>query len=147
MEADIFIVHSGYWVGKRVREIPRKKAVIGGHPGLTPNYRGSHSAFWAIYKNRPEDVGCSVFWLDAGVDTGDLVTQERIPIEEGDSYFTLCWKGMVRIAEIQAQVACELDNGTPIPRTPHKEIPPDSEFDVPTLMEYIRYRLRQKQVR
>lgn len=49
LRADIFVVHTAYWVGKTVRELPGKKIIIGGHPGLTPEYRGSHSAFWAIY--------------------------------------------------------------------------------------------------
>ena len=37
-----------------------------------------------------------------GVDTGDIVAQERIPVEKGDSFMTLSWKGMIRIAQLQA---------------------------------------------
>jgi folate-dependent phosphoribosylglycinamide formyltransferase PurN len=141
--ADLFVVHSGYWVGKKVRALPKKGIVIGGHPGLTPDYRGSHSAFWAIYNAEPQRVGCSVFWLDEGVDTGDLVVQETIPIEPGDSYFTLGWKGMKRIAELQAKTVVEFDRGIPIPRLKHPVIPPGSEYPVPTLGDYLRYRRRQ----
>ena len=144
---DIFVVHTGYWVAKKVRNLPRLKAVIGGHPGITPNYRGSHSAFWAIYNKEPKMVGCSVFWLDKGVDTGDLVIQESITPEPDDSYFSLGWRGMKRIAELQVRTIEEFDQGVEIPRIPHEKIPKGSEYPIPTLVEYVRYRSIQKQVR
>lgn len=147
LQADILVVHTSSWVGKKVRELPKKNIVIGGHPGITPKYRGSHSSFWAIYKGHPEDVGCSIFWLDGGVDTGDLIKQEKIPIEEGDSYVTLGWKGMIKAAEMQASVIREYDEGTPIPKMKHETIAEDSIFDVPTLFEYLQYRKIQKAVR
>jgi methionyl-tRNA formyltransferase len=124
--------------------MPKKDIVIGGHPGLTPEYRGSHSAFWAIYNGEPEKVGCSVFWLDEGVDTGDLIVQEPIPIEPGDSYFTLGWKGMKRIAELQAKTVTDFDRGIPIRRKKHASIPAGSEYPVPTLLDYLKYRRRQR---
>lgn len=146
MKADFFVVHTPAWVGKKVRQLPAK-GILGGHPGLTPAYRGSHSTFWAIYHSQPENVGASVFWLDAGVDTGDLIVQEHIPIEHGDSFITLGWKGMIRIAELQAQVLDAFDHGIDIPRHSHREIPPNSLYPVPTLCDYLRYRHRQKDVR
>jgi methionyl-tRNA formyltransferase len=145
-EADILVVHTPYWVGKKVRELPRKGIVLGGHPGITPDYRGSHSAFWAIYKQKPEDVGCTVFLIDSGVDTGDVVAQERVPVEAGDSFMTLSWKGMIRIAQLQAMVLKGLDEGGELPRR-KVTVLPDSEFDNPTLGEFLRYRLRQQLVR
>jgi hypothetical protein len=145
--ADVFVVHTPYWVGKKVRELPRKRIVLGGHPGITPDYRGSHSAFWAIYKQKPEDVGCTVFLIDSGVDTGDIVAQERIPVEKGDSFMTLSWKGMLRISQLQAQVLKKLDDGHALPQRKLGTIPPGSEFDNPTFTEFVRYRLRQQLVR
>jgi hypothetical protein len=147
LRPDVFLVHTPYWVGKKVRDLAAKGITIGGHPGLTPWYRGSYSPFWAIYRGHAEDVGASVFWLSGRVDAGDLVVQERIAIEDGDSHVTLGWKGMSRIAEIQARVLDDFDHGVPIPRRPHREIPPDSVYPVPTLLDYLRYRRRQKRVR
>jgi folate-dependent phosphoribosylglycinamide formyltransferase PurN len=147
LKADIFVVHTGSWVGKKIRELPKKKIVIGGHPGLTPKYRGSHSAFWAIYNGHPEDVGCSIFWLDGGVDTGDLIKQEKIKIEDGDSFVTLGWKGMIKEADMQAKVIREYQDGIAIPRIKYDSIPEDSYYDVPTLFEYLRYRKTQKGTR
>lgn len=145
-QPDAFVVHTPYWVGKKVRSLPRTGIVLGGHPGLTPAYRGSHSAFWAIYFQKPEDVGCTVFLLDSGVDTGDVVAQERISVEKGDSFRTLSWKGMIRIAELQAAALKQLDSGAALPRQPVISST-NSEFDNPTLGEFLRYRLKQQFVR
>lgn len=146
LKPDIFVVHTSYWVGKKVRNLPSTKIVLGGHPGLTPYYRGSHSAFWAVYFGKPQDVGCTVFLLDEGVDTGEIVVQERIPIAAGDSFVTLAWKGMKRIAELQAAVLSDLDQGIELPRK-RLPAPENSEFDNPTLGEFFQYCLRQRQVR
>jgi methionyl-tRNA formyltransferase len=129
-----------------VKELARRGLVLGGHPGITPFYRGSHSAFWAVHNGKPEDVGCTVFLLDDGVDTGPIVRQDRISIEPGDSFMTLSWKGMKRIAELQVEALLGLDEGQDLPR--HTlPIPPDSEYQNPRLLEFLQYRLRQRVVR
>lgn len=146
-EPDVLVVHTPYWVGKKVRELPKKGIVLGGHPGITPYYRGSHSAFWAIYKHKPEDVGCTVFLIDSGVDTGDVVAQERIPVEKGDSFMTLAWKGMMRISQLQAAALLRMDETGELPRRKLTSIPPDSEFDNPTFGQFLRYKFTQQLVR
>lgn len=147
INADIFVVHTGYWIEKKIRELPKENIIIGGHPGLTPKYRGAHSSFWAIYNGHPEDVGWSIFWLTGSVDAGDLIKQERIKIEDGDSFVTLGWKGMIREAEMQAKGILDYEKGIEIPRCRHDSIPDDSYYDVPTLNEYLKYRKKQKIVR
>lgn len=143
---DLLLVHTGYWVGKKVRNIVQGK-VIGGHPGMTPDYRGVHSPFWAIYNGEPEKVGYTVFWLDGGVDTGDILHQARIPIEKGDSYFTLSWKGMVRIAENQARIIKEIEAGKEQEARKVAEVDERSNYTHPTIFQYLKYRKMQKIVR
>jgi|SRR5579872_2772277 len=145
-DPDVFVVHTSYWVSKNVRSLPRTGIVLGGHPGITPHYRGSHSAFWAIYFGKLQDVGCTAFLLSDGVDTGDIVAQDRIPIADGDSFITLSWKGMKRTAELQAAAIADLDHGIPLTRK-CSPVPANSEFDNPRLGEFLRYRWRQQRVR
>lgn len=89
LRADVFVVHSGQIIPNSILDLPESGIVLGGHPGLTPAYRGAHSAFWAIRKGRVHDVGCTIFLVDAGIDRGAIVAQQRIRPEPGDSYFTL----------------------------------------------------------
>ena len=136
---DILMVHTGAWVGKKVREIPADQLVIGGHPGITPYYRGAHSAFWAIYNGKPEDIGWSVFHLDSGVDTGDLITQGRIEIAPDDSYMTLSWKAMIALANAQVEAILKWEKTGKINRQKHETIPDGSEYPVPGLFAHWKY--------
>jgi len=143
LDPDIFVVHTKYIVGPSVRALA-PVATIGGHPGVTPFYRGAYSPFWALLRGEPHMVGCTVFLLDDGIDTGPIVAQERMPIAaETDSHVTLAWKGMIRQAELQAKMIHRLDAGDCIPLKPIPEVPDDSYFGPPTLLDFLRYRSRQ----
>jgi folate-dependent phosphoribosylglycinamide formyltransferase PurN len=144
---DIIVVHCGYIIPKKVLKIPKKKIIIGGHPGLIPNYRGSHSAFWAIYKQKPKDVGCSVFFISNRIDGGDIISQDKINVDPNDSYVTIGWKGMKKQAILQAKVISDFDNGIEIPRTKINIIPSNSYYDLPRLKEYLYYQQIQSTIR
>ena len=53
---------------------------------------------------------------------------------------------MIRIAEFQAKALRDLDHGREFSTT-KVIVPPGSEYDNPTLGEFVRYRLRQQCVR
>lgn len=77
---------------------------------------------------------------------GDIVAQERVLIEPGDSFVTLGWKGTKRLAHLQAQAILPAERGESFVRRPVM-IPADPDFDNPTLGEYLRYRRRHRLVR
>jgi methionyl-tRNA formyltransferase len=142
-EPDLFVAHTPFWVGKTVRELARSGKAIGGHPGWVPEYRGSHSALWAILRGEPDAVGCSVFELAAVADGGPLLARERIVPQRGDSFVVLGWRGMCRTAALQAELvakATTIDDlqGEPI------DIPEDSYFGNPGVADYLRYRRRAR---
>ena len=58
------------------------------HPSLLPKYPGLHTHKRAI-KAGDKEAGCSVHWVTAGVDEGDVIDQERIAILEDDTPDTL----------------------------------------------------------
>jgi len=53
---------------------------IGMHPTLLPEGRGRASIPWAIIKGLPE-TGVTMFKLNVGVDTGDIIGQESIKLD------------------------------------------------------------------
>lgn len=147
LRPDILVVHSQDWVTKKVRDLARKGLVLGGHPGITPDFRGSHSSFWALFHDQPEKLGWTAFHLDKGVDTGDVIVQGRLSAEDGDSYMSLNWRGMKKIAVALAESIREYDRTGDISRLPHRQIPPNSEFGLPGIRQYLSYRRRQKVAR
>jgi len=66
--------HSFDYVGKRTRYKP-KYGWIGYHPSLLPRHRGRSSIEWAV-RMRDCITGGTVFWLNSGIDRGDIAYQD-----------------------------------------------------------------------
>jgi folate-dependent phosphoribosylglycinamide formyltransferase PurN len=58
------------------------------HTGITPQYRGAHGGYWALYNRDPERCGVTVHLVDAGIDTGDVLGQDLIRPGPEDSFAT-----------------------------------------------------------
>ena len=61
-----------------VIDIPRL-GCINLHGGKLPEYRGAAPINWQLI-NGDTTGGCCVLYVDAGIDTGDIISQERFPI-------------------------------------------------------------------
>jgi methionyl-tRNA formyltransferase len=54
------------------------------HPSLLPRHRGIASINWAIIQGDAV-TGLTIFWVDAGIDTGPILLQKEVPIEPDDT--------------------------------------------------------------
>jgi methionyl-tRNA formyltransferase len=54
------------------------------HASLLPQYRGAAPINWAII-NGEKETGITTFFLTHEIDTGKIISQERIPIQENDN--------------------------------------------------------------
>lgn len=66
--------HSFDYIGKKTRYKTRL-GWIGYHPSLLPRHRGRSSIEWAI-RMRDAITGGTVFWLNGGIDRGDIAYQD-----------------------------------------------------------------------
>lgn len=71
--------HSFDYVGRRTR-YKAKLGWIGYHPSLLPLHRGRSSIQWAI-KMRDRVTGGTVFWLNSGIDRGDIAYQDFVILD------------------------------------------------------------------
>ena len=89
--------------------IPRR-ACLNIHSALLGKYRGANPIFWALFHGERE-IGVTIHLVDEGIDTGDILMQERIPMPEGwtihDAYEPICEIGSRMIAECLARLASE----------------------------------------
>ena len=53
------------------------------HPGLLPHGRGADPNAWAIIDREP--AGATLHWIDAGIDTGDIVAQRPVAVQPTDT--------------------------------------------------------------
>jgi phosphoribosylglycinamide formyltransferase-1 len=58
--------------------------IINSHPALLPLYPGAHAVRDALAAGAAE-TGTTIHWVDAGVDTGQVIAQERVEIYPGDT--------------------------------------------------------------
>jgi methionyl-tRNA formyltransferase len=58
------------------------------HPSILPRHRGGSAINWAFIMGDAE-TGLSVFWADAGIDTGAVLLQKKVPIGPDDTTGTL----------------------------------------------------------
>jgi methionyl-tRNA formyltransferase len=70
-------------VPERVIALPRLGAICF-HPSILPRYRGGSAINWQIINGETEG-GLTVFWTDAGIDTGPILLQKRVAIGPDDT--------------------------------------------------------------
>ncbi len=91
------------------------------HGGLSPEYRGADCTFWALYNGEPEKVGCTLHWIDAGIDTGGLIAHISPKVLPDDDELTLFWRSVQTSAAVYAEFVCRLASGERFGQTqPHK---------------------------
>ena len=62
-----------------------KHGIVNGHPSLLPRYRGPSPVAWAIRNGEPE-IGFTLHYMDAELDTGNVLGQVRIPLDDAQSW-------------------------------------------------------------
>jgi methionyl-tRNA formyltransferase len=90
--------------------------IVNLHGGLSPQYRGADCTFWALYNGEPEMVGCTLHYIDAGIDTGKLIAHVSPAIHAGDDELTLFWRAVHDSAEVYAELCARLGRGEQIGR-------------------------------
>ena len=76
-------------VPPRVFQAPKLGSICY-HPSILPRYRGSSAINWAVI-NGESQSGLTIFWVDQGIDTGDILLQKTVEIgpaeTTGEVYF------------------------------------------------------------
>ena len=87
IQPDLIVVIAFRILPQALFELP-KYGTINIHGSLLPKYRGAAPIHWAII-NGEKETGLTSFFLKKKVDTGDMILQDRIKIENDDTYDSL----------------------------------------------------------
>lgn len=83
IQPDFIVVAAfGQILKREVLDIPRY-GCINVHASLLPKYRGAAPINWAIINGETE-TGITIMNMEEGLDTGDIISQKSICIDEGD---------------------------------------------------------------
>jgi len=113
-----------------------KEGTIGLHPAPLPKYRGRAAMVWQmLLKEKTSAV--TIFFIDEGMDSGDIIVQEPFEIGENDYAEDLDKKGLEALGRAIEKVADMICKGS-VSRTPQdhskatyllKRGPEDGEID------------------
>jgi phosphoribosylglycinamide formyltransferase-1 len=83
--------------GKFIEE--RREKIINIHPSLLPKFGGpgmfGMRIHRAVIENKEKESGCTVHYVDSGVDTGKIIEQIKVKVEEGETPESLQKKVLV----------------------------------------------------
>lgn len=115
--ADIFVVAAfGQLLPKTILEMPRF-GCINIHGSLLPAYRGAAPVQWAVLDGQKE-AGDTIMQMNEGLDTGDILMQESIPLSADETAGSLYDKlsSMGGPLLLRALDAIEAGTVTPVPQ-------------------------------
>jgi folate-dependent phosphoribosylglycinamide formyltransferase PurN len=72
-----------------------KRSIINLHAGLSPYYRGSGTNVFPFYNDELQYVGMTVHYMDVGIDSGEVILQDRPAFDRGDNTHTIGCKNVV----------------------------------------------------
>lgn len=116
--ADLFIVVAFKILPKEVFMLPPKGS-FNLHASLLPKFRGAAPIQWAIISGEKE-TGVTTFMLDEKVDTGNIILQKKIFIDEDDNFGSLHNKLSILGAETVLETVnlIDSDNFKLVPQNP-----------------------------
>lgn len=114
-EADVYVVAAfGQILSKEILELPRY-GCINIHASLLPKYRGAAPINQCIIDGEQE-TGVTIMQMDAGIDTGDILTQKKVIIEEKETAQTLFDKLSQAGAALIVETLPKLERGEVTPK-------------------------------
>jgi methionyl-tRNA formyltransferase len=99
--------------------IPRQASLCF-HPSLLPRYRGGSAIPWQLIRGETR-TGVTVFWPDAGIDTGPILLQRDVAVGPDDTAGTLYYKKLYPLGVRTCVDAVGLVREGRAPRVPQDE--------------------------
>jgi len=107
--ADIFVIVAFRILPKEIYSLP-KYGSFNLHGSLLPKYRGAAPIQWSIINGETE-TGVTTFFLEDKVDTGNIILQERIDLQDEDNLGIIYKKLMIVGSELVIKTIDAIENG------------------------------------
>jgi len=115
----IFVIGLSQLIDKRLLDIAAK-GTVGFHPTPLPKLRGRAAMVWQVLLGVHE-TKCTLFLLDEGMDSGDILGQEDYIIEDTDYAKDIEKKLGDALRRLSERVLSGLKEGTIVPRKQNEE--------------------------
>lgn len=132
--------------GRTLREIPRLGCFLW-HEGITPEYKGLYSPFWAIHNLEPSMLGYTVLRMNHRYDDGEVFAQgpARDVDPRSDSPAYIGHKAVLDSLPAVKELLRKLENGTAAPiSTVHRK---SASYTYPGFSDGLRLAVRRKRMK
>jgi methionyl-tRNA formyltransferase len=106
LQPDVLLIYGGGIVSARILQAAR--VALNVHAGKLPEYRGVHSALFALAQGRPDHVGVTVHVAEASLDSGPIAAWRPFPVDRVSSMpelrCHLCREGMSAAIEVIREI-------------------------------------------
>ena len=92
--------------------------IVNVHGGYLPHYRGNHCFFFALYHGAFDRIGSTIHFINAGIDTGDIIEVVVPPIYREDNAEALYCRAEKLAIHRLAELLEGWQQGQSLPRLP-----------------------------
>lgn len=140
LDPDVIISASPQIIGKELLSVPTI-GCINVHSALLPKYKGVYPIFWALL-NGENEVGVTIHLMEEKLDSGRLLLQRTLKVENGDTMMVLYKKA----CEISPYMVLEALNMLERGETGTEMMGKGSYFSYPTAKDVRRLHALGKKV-
>jgi methionyl-tRNA formyltransferase len=142
-DPDVMIIFGSSIIKEPLLSLGKKNKFLNLHLGLSPYYKGNATNFWPFVNNELECLGSTILHVDAGIDTGDIITHVKPKIEIGDNVHTIGCKIIRESVSKIKEILNLIKNGDEINRVKQWKVNDEKiyrlkDFDEDILKKYLQ---------
>jgi methionyl-tRNA formyltransferase len=120
---DVILVSGTNLVGKKLIAACGVVPILNLHTGISPYVKGGPNCTnWCLAEQLFHLIGNTVMWLDAGIDSGDLMATERTPLTFDETLGELHRRVIGHAHDLLVRSIGEFASGRRLPRVPQNQI-------------------------
>jgi folate-dependent phosphoribosylglycinamide formyltransferase PurN len=97
--------------------------IVNLHTGISPYIKGApNCTAWALALGEFQMIGNTLMWLDAGIDSGNIIVTEQTPLAGQESLNALYRKVMDHAHDLYCRTYSALVEGRSVPSVPQSEL-------------------------
>jgi len=97
-------------VKKQLLDVPPKRC-INVHCAPLPRYGGMSPYVWALAEDEDHSAA-TIHYMDEGLDTGDIIVQEKVKVLKNDSAFALFYRCCTKAGQLLIKVVDDIEAGS-----------------------------------
>lgn len=114
LKPDLIIVSGTSLIREPMVSMPLPVGIMNLHTGLSPYVKGGPNCTnWCIANNQRHLAGNTIMWLSAGIDNGNIITSEKISIENEKSLPAIHLKVMEHAHDLYLRAVQYVMNARP----------------------------------